>query len=52
MKKDLAEGNIPILLMSPESLFSGKWRDSLSSDIYRQKVTAIVVDEAHCVEQW
>jgi len=53
MLKKIKAGQVPILLMSPDqSLFTGKWKDVLSSDIYQKYVTALVIDEANCVEQW
>ncbi|XP_069110005.1 ATP-dependent DNA helicase RecQ-like [Argopecten irradians] len=49
---ELENGSIPIVMMSPEALFLGKWRHILSTEIYQTRVAAIVIDEAHCVEQW
>ncbi|XP_061186069.1 ATP-dependent DNA helicase RecQ-like [Saccostrea echinata] len=49
---NIKNGKVPVLLMSPESLFSGSWRQVLETDVIRRLVSAIVVDEAHCVEQW
>ncbi|XP_033730182.1 Werner syndrome ATP-dependent helicase homolog [Pecten maximus] len=49
---ELKNGTVPILMMSPEALFHGEWRQLFSSETYQTRVAAIVVDEAHCVEQW
>ena len=38
--------------MSPESLFTGNWRDMILQDVYQQNLCCIAVDEAHCVEEW
>ncbi|CAC5390762.1 recQ [Mytilus coruscus] len=50
--KKVCDGLIPILLMSPESLFSGVWRETLSLPVYQKCLSAVVIDEAHCVEEW
>ncbi|XP_063436992.1 ATP-dependent DNA helicase Q1-like [Mytilus trossulus] len=50
--KNIENGLVPILLMSPESLFSGKWRNLLTNKVYQCHLSAIVIDEAHCVEEW
>jgi superfamily II DNA helicase RecQ len=48
----ITKGEIPLVLLSPESLFSGSWRELVMSNIYQENVKTIVVDECHCVEEW
>lgn len=50
--RKIQDGNVPVLLMNPESLFSGKWWEVLTTPVYQKFLSAIVIDEAHCVEQW
>ena len=50
--KDLEAGLVQLILMSPESLFGGKWRELFSSSIYDEKLKVVVIDEAHCVLAW
>lgn len=39
-------------MMSPENLFTGSWRKLFETEIFKDIVSAVVVDEAHCVDQW
>jgi superfamily II DNA helicase RecQ len=51
--KSLTEGSYQIIFISPEALFRGtRWRKILSSDTYKRKLAAFVVDEAHCIKKW
>jgi len=46
-------GRIQLLFISPESLLNNKsYRGVLLSDKYKEKLVAVVVDEAHCVKTW
>ena len=45
-------GEYSLVILSPESLFSGKWRDIMMGDIYRERVLVLAVDEAHCCIEW
>lgn len=53
-RRELESGSVPVILMSPESLFhrESEWRQLFSTEIYQSRVAAIAVDEAHCVKQW
>lgn len=46
--RDLAEGRLDLLYLSPEKLLGNGMLDRLS----RQPLALIAVDEAHCVSQW
>lgn len=48
----IKECEFEIILVSPEALFSEKWRCIIDAEYFRKKVKTIVVDEAHCVIQW
>ena len=45
-------GGYQIVMLSPEALFHGKWREVFVTAVYRNRVTVMAVDEAHCVVQW
>ena len=48
--KDVRDGQIQLLFISPESLLRNpQWREKLTSRVYKEKLVAVVVDEAHCV---
>ena len=51
--KNVEEGNIQLLYVSPESILRNpRWREMLLSKVYLSKLVTIVVDEAHCISQW
>ena len=51
--KGVVEGRFSIVYGSPEVwLKNERWRQVLSSEIYRSKLCAIAVDEAHVIKQW
>ena len=46
-------GECQLVYISPESLLCNpKFRNMLLSDIYKKRLRALVVDEAHCVNLW
>ncbi len=46
-------GDVQLVLITPESLISNDtYRNMLQSTQYREKLVALVVDEAHCVKTW
>ena len=50
---DAIGGKIQLLYISPESLINNKsFQDMLHSDVYKQNLKALVVDEEHCVKMW
>ncbi len=52
-KKDIQEGKVQVIFVSPETLFCGtQWRRLLCTDLYRANLIAFVVDEAHCIKDW
>jgi len=51
--KDVRDGQIQLLFISPESLlWNPQWREMLTSRVYKEKLVALLVNEAHCVDQW
>ena len=49
----LEAGHFRLLFMHPESLVScWKGRNILASEVYKERVTCCVVDEAHLVQEW
>ena len=47
------KGHAQLVFISPESLLSNpQWRDMLLLPVYRTKVVALIVDEAHCISTW
>lgn len=46
-------GEVSIVYTSPESLLgNGRWINIISSDVYRENLIGIIVDEAHCISHW
>lgn len=46
-------GDVQLLYISPESLICNPmYRNMLLSPIYKDKLVALVIDEAHCVKTW
>uniref|UniRef100_A0A1X7SLS0 Helicase ATP-binding domain-containing protein n=2 Tax=Amphimedon queenslandica TaxID=400682 RepID=A0A1X7SLS0_AMPQE len=52
IRKVLA-GDVQLVYISPESLMCNAiYRNMLLSPVYKEKLVALVVDEAHCVKSW
>jgi len=52
ISKNIQMGNIRLLFGHPESFLCGRGRSLLKTEIFQKNVSAIVVDEAHCIEMW
>lgn len=49
----VVNGEVQLLYISPENIIQNKkYRDMLQTPIYKEKLAAIVVDEAHCIKTW
>ena len=48
----LKQGDFPVMLPSPKTLFAGQWRAIMSDELFQERLHAIVVDEAHCITEW
>ena len=52
-EKKLRVGHYQIVFAYPETLVSGEYSQGLLlSKTYQENVSAIVVDEAHCIVEW
>ena len=38
--------------MSPEVAVSSEWRKMVDSDVVKQQLVLVAVDEAHCTPEW
>lgn len=46
-------GSVQLVYISPESLVCNPmFRNMILSPVYKEKMIALVVDEAHCVKSW
>ena len=51
--KAIENGLFMYVFLSPESALSNeRWRNMLSSKVYKAKLVGIVVDEVHCMTEW
>jgi superfamily II DNA helicase RecQ len=49
----IRDGKFSLVYLSPEMLLDSDWNQILlKSDIYQQKVCAIVIDEVHLLHTW
>ena len=52
-RRTVLDGNAEIVFTSPENLICNKaYRDMLHTEVYKKKLVALIVDEAHCVKTW
>ncbi len=53
MRANIAAGRFSLVFGSPELLVGvKKWRDMLQTDVYRECLIGMAVDEVHTVVQW
>ena len=53
MKTGVLEGRYQLVFISPEQLIENRrFRCMCKSEVYQDKLTALVIDEAHCVKKW
>lgn len=46
-------GEVQLVFISPEAIINNpKYRQMLSSSVYKEKLVAVAVDEAHLVKEW
>jgi len=52
-QRRVLDGNAEIVFTSPENIICNKtYRDMLRSEVYKKRLVALVVDEAHCIKTW
>ena len=49
---DVKNGCVEVLFSHPEALLSDTGKAILKCETYQKKVAAVVIDEAHCIENW
>ena len=53
VKEGVARGGYSLVYFTPELILESQyWRKILLTHIYKTRVKAFVVDEAHCVKKW
>ena len=51
--KRVLKGEVQLVYISPENILNNRrFRDMLQKSNYQQRLVAVVVDEAHCVQMW
>ena len=51
--RSVLAGKVQLVYISPESkMCNTMYRNMILSPIYKEKLVALVVDEAHCVKTW
>ena len=46
-------GKVQLVYLSPEAILKNSvYRQMLLSEVYKKKLVAIAVDEAHCIKTW
>lgn len=52
-KKMVEQGECQIVYGLPEAFLSSKcWRAMLNSEIYKERLRLVAIDEAHCISHW
>ena len=51
--KKVLKGLVQLVYISPESLHTNtRYRNMFLSQVYKENLVALVIDEAHCVKMW
>ena len=46
-------GKYQLVFITPEKLInSNQWRKIIQTDVYTERLKALVIDEAYCVKKW
>lgn len=49
---DTASGCTQLVYVSPEMALSHSFRNLWKEASFHKQVTAVIIDEAHCIEEW
>ena len=50
---DATHGRYQLIFITPEMMInSKKWRRVIETNVYTERLKALVIDEAHCVKKW
>ena len=53
IRRQVEKGDYKLVYLSPESLLKVlRWREMFRSESYQSNLVGVIVDEAHCIEQW
>lgn len=53
VKAGVVAGEYQLVFFTPELLVTKtQWRELISGDVYKSRIKAFIVDEAHCVKKW
>ena len=53
IKSGVYAGQYQLVFITPELLIENKrWRGTLTSSKYAERLRAFVIDEAHCIAKW
>ena len=53
LKDSVMRGEFQLLLIGPELLLLNPlWRNMVRVPVYKEKLVAFAIDEAHCITQW
>lgn len=51
--KKVVAGSFPLVLISPENITSNSlYRNMLMNKAYKERLVALVIDEAHVIKDW
>ena len=51
-RERVKQGDFPVMLPSPEALFTGQWRAIMSDELFQERLHTIVIDEARSITEW
>ncbi len=53
MIDNVLRGRVQLVFISPEALLHNRmYRSMMLSEVYKQHLVVLAVDEAHCVKTW
>ncbi len=51
--ENVLKGQCELVFISPESIISNPlYRNMLLTEVYKERMVGLVVDEAHCIKTW